>query len=217
MAKTVLGYFRKGNSWQPLVTKLVDDGYDPELINVIFDDVKDTSDDQFDNTIEASPVAEFKEALFDADVTEEDAEYYQAEIEKGNTLIAIYVPSNPQEGRMWENELANRISDDMRSAGAYDREIRPIYSNRGMTTYPQNRFTDPAGLLNAKDRIYRSASTLNQERSTTLGSNIPDEVEVVDMERGGREVVSGTSMISQFASAEAELLQKIREKQQKSE
>ncbi len=215
MAKTVIGYFYTHAQSQTLVTTLLEQGYDPSLINIIHKEIntqeEDNDEEDFDPTLEqGGPVAEFKDALFEADLTEEDAIYYQSELEKGHALIAVYIPTNAEKGRLWENELSYDISDTMRKVGAYDREIRPIYSNRGMTTYPQNRFMDPAGLINAKDRIYRSASPLNQERSTTVGISTTQDVNTDNS--GGREVVSGSSMVADFANSELELIQRAREK-----
>ncbi|NWJ47805.1 MAG: hypothetical protein HXX08_18280 [Chloroflexi bacterium] len=209
MARTVIGYFNNLGQAERFVKRMLEDNYAPELINLI----QKTSDDEkpsFDNTIEAAPVAEYREAIFEADITEEDAEYYQAEVEKGKVIVAAFIPTNPSKGKLSEEKLGNKISDTMRTAGAYDREIRQVFSNRGMTTYPQNRYTDPAALLNSKDRIYRSAISLNQDRSNVLGVS---NSETIEPEAGGREVVSGTSLVSQFASAEAELLQKSYDKE----
>jgi hypothetical protein len=217
MARTVLGYFGGLGQAERFVKKVIEGGHPAELINIIYKDFKAAKDQKgpgFDPTIEAAPVAEYREALFEADITEEDAEYYQSEVDKGRSLVSVFFPTGFQPSRQAEENAANRMSEMMRTSGAYDREIRQVFSNRGMTTYPQNRFMDPAGMLNTKDRIYRSASPLNEERSTTVGVADKDET-VVETEKASREVVSGLNLISQFASAEAELLQQAREKTEK--
>jgi hypothetical protein len=226
MAKSVIGYFANRTDAEVTVAKLIDLGYDPEGINIIYKEIKeenqrlyakklDEDDEEFDATIETGgPVAEYREALFGAEINEEDAIYYHDEVTKGMTLIAVYIPTNPSEGRDWELQNAERISQIMQKNRCYDKETRAVYSNRGMTTYPQNRWSDPASLINPRDRIYRSASPLNSERSTVMGQAPAERPENHDLlEDMGTTVHTGTELLSDYARSELELLEQIRQKQ----
>src|SRR5262249_369551 len=102
MAKTVIGYFANRADAELSVTKVTDLGYEPESINIIYKEIKEENerlygnknedeDEEFDSTIETGgPVAEYREALFGAEINEEDAIYYHDEVNKGMALIAVY-------------------------------------------------------------------------------------------------------------------------------
>src|SRR5690349_2974858 len=106
MARTVLGYFNNLDRVTKVVNTLIAQGIDPEAINVAYDEQPENKPGEFDYdiTIEQAPVIAFKEALFDADITEEDATYYNKLLNEGDILIAIYVPSNEEGSRDLEEK-----------------------------------------------------------------------------------------------------------------
>jgi hypothetical protein len=225
MAKTVIGYFANRTNAEKAIAKLTEVGYDRTLINIIYREIKtenqqlygtpdESEEERYDNTIQTGgPVAEYREALFAAEINEEDAIYYNDEVNNGSTLIAVFVPTNPREGRDWENQTADSISQIMGRNGAYDKEIRAVYSNRGMTTYPQNRWSDPASLINPRDRIYRSASPLNAERSTVVGDTPYERPKNHDLlEDIGTTVNSADEYMSDYARHSLELLEEMQQK-----
>lgn len=200
MARTVLGYFNNLDRVTKVVNTLIAQGIDPEAINVAYDEQPENKPGEvdYDITIEQAPVIAFKEALFDADITEEDATYYNKLLNEGDLLVAIYVPTNEEAGRDAEEKAAKKLDTMLGKAGAYDHEIRKIYSNRaGLTTYPQNRYLDPAGpnKLN-RDRLPSSRSPLNGEVSNVIA--VDDNVDFMGNieQMGGRKIENATEFLA---------------------
>ncbi len=199
MAKTVIGYFRNIAQASKVVQKLVDDNFDPEAIKLVFDEKPGAGNGpEFDNTIESSPMIAFKEAFFGADFTEEDATYYNKLLNDGDALLSVYVSNNEEGEREAEDRTAKTIGNAMGKAGAYDHEVRKIYSNRaGLTTYPQNRYLDPVGpnKLN-QDRTYDSRSPLNGEVSNVIGvRKQSDSIDKIS-KMGGRQILNATEVLA---------------------
>jgi len=202
MARTVVGYFRSVAQAEKVVKSLIEQGYEPDTINMTWDDVPaDASKTgvDYDNTIEQAPMIAFKDALFGADITEEDAIYYNKLLNEGDVLVSVYVHSDGED-RDWEIKTARNAESALGKAGAYDHEVRKIYSNRaGLTTYPQNRYLDPVGpnKLN-QDRIHGSRSALNGESSNVLSAaenvDFYDEIEKM----GGRQIESGPEVLARL-------------------
>ncbi len=173
MAMTVIGFYHKYSEALQTIEDLVANDYDPELIKLAYAQLnRQQASVDFDNTLEQAPVILFKQATFGADITEEDCFYYAECLRKGDTLLTVHIPSD--QGRAWEEETAKVLEDFLADGGAYDHEIRRIYSNRaGLTTYPQNRYMDPIGPNKlVKDRTHGSRSPLNGEVSNVMGSTI---------------------------------------------
>ena len=172
MASTVIGFFRDYPKAILVLDELVASSYDQDLIKLAYLPPDHSSSQvDFDNTLEQAPVIEFKDATFGADIAEEDAVYYSECLEKGQALLTVHIPSDASQERDWEDRTARTIEDFLADGGAFDHEIRKVYSNRGnLTTYPQTRYLDPVGpnKLN-KDRIYESRSPLNGEVSNVIG------------------------------------------------
>ena len=194
MARVVVGYFNHQSRAVKAIQRLIEQGVDPELINIVYDEQPPEEQEEvdFDNTIEMAPLIAFKEALFGADITEEDAVYYATCLEKGQALLSVFVPTNPAEDRDWESRTAKIIEDFMGDYGAFDHETRRVRGNRaGLTTYPQNRYMDPIGPNPIeKDRIYYSRSPLNGEVSNVIG--VPDTTDYMETleSLSGRRVLS---------------------------
>lgn len=204
MAKTVVGYFRNEAQAIVAIQKLVEQGNNPGAIMLTYDNTpSDAKTIDFDNTLEEAPVIAFRDALFGADITEEDAIYYNKLINEGDALVSVYVPTNPDEERDWEDKTAKSIGNIMAKNSAYDHEVRKIYSNRpGLTTYPQNRYSDPVGpnKLN-RDSIYGSHSPLNGEVSNVIGVvEGGDKYDIIDT-LGGRQIESGVEVLDRVAKA----------------
>ncbi len=199
MATTVIGYFRNYGQALEVLEDLVANEYDPELIKLAYEPAnRQAAPVDFDNTIEEGPVIEFRDATFGAELTEEDAVHYADCLAKGDALLAVHIPTDPTQERGWESETSRTIEEFLGDGGAYDREIRKVYSNRaGLTTYPQNRYSDPIGPNKIdKDRIYDSRSPLNGEVSNVIGvrdtSDYLDELE----EQSGRRVLTATEILA---------------------
>lgn len=202
MARTVVGYFNNLDKAINLIEALIAQGFEPEAINVAYDDQPENKpgEDDHDNTIEQAPVIAFKDALFGADITEEDATYYNKLLNEGDLLVTIYVPTDEEPGRDAEEKAAKKLDTMLGKAGAYDHEIRKIYSNRaGLTTYPQNRYLDPAGpnKLN-RDRIHSSRSPLNNEVSNVI--SVDDNVDFFEQieQMGGRTIENATEFLAKM-------------------
>ncbi len=199
MATTIIGYFKKYDQALQVLEDLVASDYNPEFIKLAYEpDVKKASPVDFDNTIEQGPVIEFKDATFGAELNEEDAVYYSQCLDKGEVLLTVFVATDPTQERDWELETAKTLADFLSDGGAYDHEIRKVYSNRaGLTTYPQNRFSDPVGpnKMN-RDRIYESRSPLNGEVSNVLGvSDNRDYVAELE-EQSGRRILTAAEILA---------------------
>ncbi len=216
MARTVVGYFRDVEKAEQVIRVLIEQGTDPELINLTWDDAP-TSEVNYDNTIEQAPLIAFKEALFGAEINEEDAIYYNKLLSEGDALLAIYVPTNEEESREWEEKFAKRIDNELGKAGAYDREIRKIYSNRaGLTTYPQTRYSDPVGpnKMN-QSHTYSSRSPLNNEVSNVIGvSDNTDYFEEVQ-HLGGRQIMNGVEVLKLIERRAADAASAVTAKEKK--
>ncbi len=201
MSSTVIGYFRLYQHALEVMDELVANQYDTDLIKLAYSLPNQASASvDYDNTLEQAPVIEFKDATFGADITEEDAVYYSRCLEKGEALLMVHIPSDASQERSWEEQTAHTIEDFLADGptGAYDHEIRKVYSNRGgLTTYPQNRYLDPIGpnQIN-KDRIYGSHSPLNGEVSNVIGvpdnSNYLEELEALS----GRSVMTASQILA---------------------
>ncbi len=207
MARTVIGYFHNQDKAFNAINRLIEDKIDPDLINIAYDEdvVEDEFYVDFDNTIELAPLIAFKEAVFGADITEEDAVYYNKLLDGGDALVAVYIPSNEEEGRSWEEREAKKLDNFMGKLGAYDHEIRKVYSNRaGLTTYPQNRYLDPVGPNKPnRDRIYASSSPLNGEVSNVIGVQ-DDEDFYEEVEKlGGRRIETARELLEHLRRREA--------------
>lgn len=198
MARTVVSYFHSYELAVQTVEDLVASNYDPELIRVAFEPARASNAIDHDNTKEQAPLIEFREVTFGAEITEEDADYYSAILDKGDVLLAVHIPTDPTQERGWEDEAAKTIEQFLKEGGAYDCENRKLYSNRGLTTYPQNRWIDPTmGRPNInKDRIYESRSPLNGEVSNTIG--VPDTTDYMQEleDLSGRRVLNATELLT---------------------
>jgi len=150
----------------------------------------------YDDTIEASPVSAYYNAFYRAEISEEDAGYYESLVQRGNVMMAVYIPTDQQKGRDWEEQQAKEYRDLMGKAGAFDREVRKNYSNRGLTTYPQNRYFNPKGAMTDLGWVYNSASPLDQERSNVLGQQTSEEEVMGSGDRPSfRRIVSGKQLL----------------------
>lgn len=198
MARTVVAYFHNVDDAIKIIQELAKQGYDPELINLAYDDDPDEGP-EFDNTIELAPVIAFKDFTFGAELSEEDADYYNKLLNEGHAMVAVYVPTNAGEGREWEERTAKSIDNRMGKAKAFDHEIRKIYSNRpGLTTYPQNRHLDPIGPNKKDRRIYGSRSPLNGEVSNVIGVNEDEDYFEEVAQMGGRHIESGLEVLERL-------------------
>lgn len=198
MARTVIGFYHNVEQAMQVVEDLIANEYDPELIRVAYEPPQVEAEIDYDNTREQAPVIEFKEATFGADITEEDAVYYDDCLSKGDALLTVHIPTDPTQERDWEEKTAKTIEDFLVEGGAYDHEIRKVWGNRaGLTTYPQNRYMDPVGpnKLN-RDRIYESRSPLNGEVSNVIG--VPDNTNYIEELESltGRRVLSGAEALA---------------------
>jgi hypothetical protein len=194
MARTVVGYFNSLDNAAKVIETLVAQGNDPELITIAYDEQPEngSNQDEYDTAIEQAPMIAFKDFVFGADITEEDSVYYNKLLNEGDALVAVYVPSNEAEGREWEEKAAKKLANVLAKAGAYDHEIRKIYSNRpGLTTYPQNRYLDPVGpnQLN-RSRIPSSRSPLNNEVSNVIAVDTNVDFYEQAEQKGGRKIES---------------------------
>ena len=150
----------------------------------------------FDDTIEASPVSAYYNAFYRAEISEEDAGYYESLVQRGNVMMAIYIPTDGEKGRDWEEQKAKNYRDLLGKAGAFDREVRKNYSNRGLTTYPQNRYFNPKGAMTDLGWVYSSVSPLDQERSNVLGQQSNDEEMLGSGDKlAFRRIVSGKQLL----------------------
>lgn len=199
MATTVIGYYSSYNQAITVMEDLLANDYDADLIKLTYEPANNQAAEiDYDNTLEQAPVIEFKDATFGADITEEDAVYYSDCLNKGDALLSVFIPTDPTAERSWEEETAKSIEDFLAGGGAYDHEIRKVYTNRaGLTTYPQNRYMDPVGPNNMnKDRIYGSRSLLNGEVANVLGtpdtSNYLDELSLLS----GRRVLTANEVLA---------------------
>jgi hypothetical protein len=199
MATTVIAYFHSYDEALQVLEDLVANDYDAELVKLAYEPTnRQSAPVDYDNTIEQAPVIEFKDATFGAELTEEDAIHYADCLSKGDALLTVHIPTDPTQERDWESQTARTIEDFLADGGAYDHEIRKIYSNRaGLTTYPQNRYSDPIGpnKIN-KDRIYESRSPLNGEVSNVIG--VPDNSNYLDelTEQSGRRVLTASEVLA---------------------
>lgn len=198
MARTVIGFYQSAERAMQVVEDLAANEYDLESVRLTYEPGRTTAVIDYDNTMEQAPVIEFKEATFGSDITEEDAVYYSAILDKGHALLAVFIPTGPQEEPGWEEATAKTIEDFVADGGAYDHEIRKIWGNRmGLTTYPQNRWIDPMSPNQmTKDRIYESRSPLNGEVSNVIGvpdtSDYMEELEALS----GRRVLTGKEALA---------------------
>lgn len=199
MAMTVIGFYHKYDQALQTLEDLVANDYDPDLIQLAYaplDRAQAAVD--YDNTLEQAPVIFFKQATFGADITEEDAVYYADCLYQEDALLTVHIPTTPGQGRDWEEETARAIEDFLAGGGAYDHEIRRIYSNRaGLTTYPQTRYMDPIGPNKVlKDRPYGSRSPLNGEVSNVMGVPIQTDYleELEDL--SGKRILTATEVMA---------------------
>lgn len=204
MAMTVIGFYHKYSQALATLEDLVANDYDSDLIQLAYAPYnRQAAAVDFDNTLELAPVIFFKEATFGADITEEDATYYADCLHKEDALLTVHVPTTPGQGRAWEDETARTLEDFLADGGAYDHEIRRIYSNRaGLTTYPQTRYMDPIGPNKKdKDRTYGSRSPLNGEVSNVMGVTIQTDYmdELEDL--SGRRLLTATEVLASRSKA----------------
>jgi hypothetical protein len=200
MARTVLSFYNNYEKAVHSIEDLLANDYDPELIKIAFEPANQTAFIEYDYTKEQAPLLEFRELTFGAEITEEDAEYYADRLDKGDIIIGVHVPTDTTQEGNWEEDTSETIGDFMMEGGAYDHEIRKVYSNRGLTTYPQMRWIDPTmgrqTTVEGKDRIYKSRSPLNDEVSNVLG--VPDHTDYAETieELSGRRVLNATEMLA---------------------
>lgn len=198
MARTVVSYFHNYELAVQSVEDLLANNYDPELIRIAFEPERSSDTIDYDNTKEQAPLIGFREVTFGAEITEEDADYYSAVLDKGDVLVSVHIPTDPTQERGWEEETAEVITNFLKDGGAYDCESRKVYSNRGLTTYPQNRWIDPTmGRPNLKkDRIYESRSPLNGEVSNVIGT--PDTSDYLQEleDLSGRRVLNANELMA---------------------
>jgi hypothetical protein len=204
MAMTVIGFYHTYNQALQTLEDLVANDYDPELIQLAYAPVgQPLSAVDYDNTLELAPVIFFKQATFGSDITEEDAVYYADCLHNNDALLAVHIPSTAGQGRDWEEETARVLEDFLAEGGAYDHEVRRIYSNRaGLTTYPQTRYMDPIGPNKlVKDRTYGSRSPLNGEVSNVMGVVIQTDYleELEDL--SGKRILTATQVMALQAQA----------------
>ncbi len=198
MALTVIGFFNTYEDALRVMDELLANEYDPDLIKIAHaaGPNNQVAEIDYDNTMEQAPVIEFKDATFGADITEEDAVYYSDRLDKGEALLSVHIPTDRNKERGWEEEASHEIEEFMSDSGAYDHEVRKVYSNRGLTTYPQNRWMDPIGSNKIdKDRIYESRSPLNGEVSNVIG--VPDTSNYLEdlEELSGRSVLTAAEIL----------------------
>jgi hypothetical protein len=149
----------------------------------------------YDDTLEPSPVSAYYNAFFRAEISEEDANYYEVLVQRGSVMMAVYIATDSILGGDWEEDQGKQYKELMGKAGAFDREIRKNYSNRGLTTYPQNRYFNPQGAMSDLGWVYNSASPLQQERSNVLGQQSTDTVLGSGDRPSFRRIVSGTQLL----------------------
>jgi hypothetical protein len=199
MAMTVIGFYHKYDQALQTLEDLVANEYDSDLIQLAYAPVdRAMAAVDYDNTLEQAPVIFFKQATFGADITEEDAVYYAECLHNDDALLTVHVPTTPGQDRDWEEETARVLEDFLAEGGAYDHEIRRIYSNRaGLTTYPQARYMDPIGPNKlVKDQPYSSRSPLNGEVSNVVGVPIQTDYleELEDL--SGKRILTATEVMA---------------------
>ena len=173
MAMTVIGFFQDFEKVLQVLKDLVANDYDPELIKLVFElDKSHSAPVNYDNTREEAPVILFKQATFGAEITEEDCFYYAQCLHQGDALLTVHIPTDPDQGRTWEDATAKNLEKFMAEGGAYDHETHRIYTNRAaLTTYPQTRYMDPLGSNQIeKNRTYGSRDSLYGEVSNSTGT-----------------------------------------------
>src|SRR5690349_8698428 len=96
---TVIGFFHKFEQVLHVLEDLIANNYNPELIKLTFASGKPQhNSENYDHTREEAPVILFKQAIFGAEITEEDCFYYAQCLHQGDALLTVHIPAAPDQG-----------------------------------------------------------------------------------------------------------------------